>query len=206
MPDKYGNRSDSLQSRLNQDRMSWLMERQDVDESSQSHSGTSRPAIKRPPYRVYAFLIAMIFIARAFALVTQDMEWTIGVYNSPAWNVVFFTLCVVLSFASGFFFRRHLPPLIAWMSCGVVGGICMLLINSIPGAIIGLCIGGLIVGQESHRGLVRSFAPYLGRTILPSACLGFATGCAVGSAWFHWGASRPGVWEWLTIGSRCAWR
>ena len=160
---------------------------------------TGTAAKKSPPYRLYALLLAMIFAARIFALVTQDMEWTIRVYNSPIWFLVFLTLSIVLSIASGFYFKRHLPPAIAWLSCGLVGGICMLLINSIPGAIIGLCTGAVIIRHESIAAIGKSFMGYFGRTIVSSMYLGFVSGCVGAFVWFHWGAHRPGFIEWLSI-------
>ncbi len=136
------------------------------------NSKTQVPPSKAAPYSLYVAIIALIVVGNFVRVVTQDMSWTFGIYGS---NACWFFLALAAGLI-GFFLARRLkvsvPPLMAVLVCGVVGGVLTILTNPSTGVVAGLIGGSLSVSDSVCRRFVAFFFRWLLPTVTVAAVAG----------------------------------
>lgn len=141
------------------------------------------PTAKKQNYLRYGVLLGLLAVIRVFEAVTAGAPWrTID----SRWMLTLCALAVVVSLVTCLLTRRTFAPVTAVLLSGLAGGTTTLVANSIPGMVIGVCIGVFAAFDAMQRFSLRALA-FVGMYLLPALAFGWGVG--------YFGAK----WSWLRV-------
>lgn len=120
-------------------------------------------------YLRYAALLVLLLVIRLAELALA------GRFSGTTWWWLFGVLSIAASGLTVLYARRSFPPVMVVLLAALAGGTAMMVVNSIPGMLIGLLIGLATAFDLSRRwlGLVCRLAAM---TVVPGGVLGLAVG------------------------------
>lgn len=142
-----------------------------IADALSSDSSSADEVAKKGSFSRYAALLALLFVIRLGELAFS------GRFSGTTWWWSFGVLSIVASGLTVFYARRSFPPVMVVLLAALAGGTAMMVVNSIPGMLIGLFIG-LATAFDWSRRWSWAACRLAAVTVIPGVLVGLAIGFA----------------------------
>ena len=100
----------------------------------------TNPTTRRQPYGVYLGILGAVVIARWIQIAAQQVG---SAEILLPWMSLLVSLSLACSVAFAIWCRYRLQPILTLLMCGLIGAIPTMIVDPLPGAVVGFAVGGI---------------------------------------------------------------